>query len=277
LASIVVISHADDAFVRRNLLLQRLFPHWHAAGHRIMVAAGVDALPAADVAILHVDLSVVPPAYVEATRRYPVVVNGSAGDIRKRSISRHLVLRGDGWEGPVIVKTDLNHGGLPERHLAQRREKRGAPVDPALRGTVIAGPYPVYSDAHHVPAAVWGDPSLIVERFLPERDPRGYWMRAWVFFGDRDRCTRYLGAHPVVKAGDILAREPAEVPDELRAERARLGLDYGKLDFVVHDGRTVLLDVNRTPAGVPPKMAAALLASDAELARGLDALLGARR
>jgi hypothetical protein len=37
------------------------------------------------------------------------------------------------------------------------------------------------------------------------------------------------------------------VPNELRIERKRLGFDYGKFDFVVHEGRVVLLDANRTP------------------------------
>jgi hypothetical protein len=33
-------------------------------------------------------------------------------------------------------------------------------------------------------------------------------------------------------------------------ERARLGFDYGKFDFVIHEGQAVLLDANRTPTAV---------------------------
>lgn len=33
------------------------------------------------------------------------------------------------------------------------------------------------------------------------------WMRAWVFFSARERCTRYCGPAPVVKRAQILARE----------------------------------------------------------------------
>ncbi len=42
--------------------------------------------------------------------------------------------------------------------------------------------------------------------------------------------------------------ELASTPDAIRGLRRRLGIDYGKLDYVVHDGEVVLLDVNRTPA-----------------------------
>jgi hypothetical protein len=76
-----------------------------------------------------------------------------------------------------------------------------------------------------------------------------------------------------VKAGSILAREPVPVPDELRAERQRLGFDYGKFDFVVRDDRPILFDANRTPSSPPPPVTAELTASNANLARGLDAWL----
>jgi D-alanine-D-alanine ligase-like ATP-grasp enzyme len=51
----------------------------------------------------------------------------------------------------------------------------------------------------------------------------------------------------VVKAASAGPREHAEVPEPIVAARRRLGLDYAKLDFVIHDGEPVLLDVNRTP------------------------------
>jgi hypothetical protein len=65
------------------------------------------------------------------------------------------------------------------------------------------------------------------------------------------------------------------VPEALRAERARLGFDYGKFDFVVVDGEAVLLDANRTPSAPPPS--AAMDRSNAHLAGGLDAWLESGR
>jgi len=64
---------------------------------------------------------------------------------------------------------------------------------------------------------------------------------------------------------------PVAVPDELRAERSRLGFDYGKFDFVVHEGRAILLDANRTPSAPPPSPE--VDASNVHLAGGIDSLL----
>ena len=52
---------------------------------------------------------------------------------------------------------------------------------------------------------------------------------------------------PIVKASNSLANETIPVPEDLHAMRARLRFDYGKFDYVVHSGRLVLLDANRTP------------------------------
>ena len=109
--------------------------------------------------------------------------------------------------------------------------------------------YPIYASKAEVPDAIWRDQGLVVERFLPERDEKGYWVRFWIFLGDAERCNRICGPEPIVKGANMIALEPTTVPEELRAERERLGFDYGKFDFVVHDGQVVLLDANRTPTG----------------------------
>ena len=268
----LIITHAYDEFFRMKYLLAMLAGYWADAGHHVVVARGLDDWPEADAAILHVDLSVIPTAYIEAAKRYPVVVNGAAADIRKRHVSRHLVRPEDGWTGPVVIKTDLNCGGIPEQTKRERaRETPGAPDLTAEAIVFTNDPYPILQSPGEVPVAVWNHPGLVVERFLPERDSRGFWGRTWIFFGDRERCSRYLSAHPVVKGREILAREPAEVPEILRAERERLGFDYGKFDFVLHNGEPILFDANRTP-GAPPALPE-LVASNLELARGIDALM----
>lgn len=273
MANILIITHAHDRFRACDYILRRFVRHWLAAGHRVSVVKGVGDWPDADIAFLHVDLSVVPDAYAEAAQRYPVVVNGAATDIRKRMVSRHLLRSGDAWNGPVIVKTDLNCGGWPElriheRAIAARSTEGRLSSDLSILSTEA---YPVLDSLRDVPDAVWNDRHLVVERFLPEQDERGYWMRTWVFLGDRDRCSRHLGRDPVLKSSDILASEPAVVPDELRAERHRLGFDYGKFDFVVRDGIAILLDANKTPwmPGAAPGFEAAI----PNLAGGIDAWL----
>lgn len=75
----------------------------------------------------------------------------------------------------------------------------------------------------------------------------------------------------MLKSNAILASETIAVPEELRAERHRLGFDYGKFDFVVRDGVAILLDANKTPwmPGAAPGFAAAI----PNLAGGIDAWL----
>ena len=273
MAHIVLITHAYDNFRDRNFLLRSLAGHWLDAGHEISLAEGLGDWPDGDAAIMHVDLSVVPDAYTQAAKRYPVVVNGAAVDVRKRLVSRNLVTRDDGWTGPVMVKTDLNFSGVPEKLAAEGFRRDGTAPD-LPPGPIVSTtrPYPVFNSANEIPDDIWDNPGFVVERFLPEQDANGYWIRIWVFCGDRERCARYRGTHPVVKSATIAGREPAPVPDELRAERERLGFDYGKFDFVVRDGRAILLDANRTPSAPPSNLE--MEASNAQLAAGLQSLLG---
>jgi len=272
MAHIVLITHTYDNFRERSFLLGSFAGHWLDAGHDVSLAEGLGNWPDGDVAVMHVDLSVVPAAYSEAARRYAVVVNGAATDVRKKRVSRHVVTQDDDWTGPVIIKTDLNYSGIPEMHAAQMFRRDGKPAD-LPPGPVVSTtrPYPILRSLGEVPREVWANPGLVVERFLPEQDAHGYWVRAWVFFGDRERCTRYRGTHPIVKTATIIGREPAPVPEELRAERERLGFDYGKFDFVVHDGRATLFDANRTPSA--PPSSPEIDASNAHLAGGLEALM----
>ncbi|MFT3806600.1 hypothetical protein [Arenimonas sp.] len=277
MASILVLTHAHDRFRACDYILRRFVRSWLDSGHRVAVARGLGDWPEADIAILHVDLSVVPETYVQATARYPIVLNGAATDIRKRAVSRQLLQRGEPWDGPVIVKTDLNCGGQSEVRTHQRALLDGSSEGRLTNDlSVLAGAeYPVLASVDEVPDAVWNNRDLVVERFLPEQDAQGYWMRTWLFFGDQDRCSRHLGRDPVLKSSGILASEPSAVPDALRAERQRLGFDYGKFDFVVHDGRAILLDANKTPwmpTGAPPEFEAAL----PDLARGIEACIGDR-
>ena len=71
----------------------------------------------ADLAVLHVDLTVVPAVYLNLARRYPRAINGNVVDISKRHMTAQEVKRGHLYGGPVIVKTNRNSGGVQERLL----------------------------------------------------------------------------------------------------------------------------------------------------------------
>jgi hypothetical protein len=267
-ATILILAHEFDRLAERAFLVKALFPHWEAMGHAIVMHEGLRDLPVADAVLLHLDSTLVPDEYIEALRAYPVSINAGTRDIGKRTVSTQLVGPRDEWQGQVIIKTNANAGGLPERMQAEvaRRGSSGGELPQ------FATTYPIYRSLDRVPAQVFADPALVVEKFLPERDPRGYASRHWIFFGDREWCTRIVSPNPLVKGADVIERTYVEVPEEIRAHRKRLGFDYGKFDFVIHAGRPVFLDANRTPT-LPAKLSDRLRNDLAELARGLETLL----
>jgi hypothetical protein len=274
MATILVLAHAHDLLPSRDFMVKWFVRPWEAAGHRVLLHEGASGAPAADVVIVHVDRTVVPEAYLEVARGYPVAINLAARDISKRVVSESLVGPYDPWRGPVIVKTNANASGVPERLHVEVARRKGAPAEEGVR--FMSERYPVFDSIDAVPTELRLDPGLVVEKFLPERAPQGYASRHWMFFGARELCTRVVGPHPVVKGADVVERSRVEVPEELRAHRARLGLDYGKIDFVVHDGHVVVLDANRTPTlpqKLPPLILDAATEYTRDLARGVDDFL----
>jgi hypothetical protein len=270
MAIILVLVHEHDLFAARSFLAKALFSHWEAMGHRVVVHAGAAGAPAADLAILHVDRTVVADEYIDAVRAYPLSINAATRDIGKRVVSESLVGPYDAWSGPVIVKTNANAGGIPERMHEEVARRKGIAPPPTARFT--SERYQIYESAANVPTELRLDHDLVVERFVPERDPRGYASRHWLFLGDAGWCSRVVGPHPIVKGVDILERRYVDVPDAICAHRKRLGFEFGKIDFVLHEGRPVLLDANRTPA-LPANLVEPLRGNLAELARGIEAWL----
>jgi len=263
-------------------VIARVASVWRDMGYEVKHVFGTDTFVPADVALLHVDLSVVPPEYLAFADRYPVVLNRSAADIRKSSFSRNLVRRGDGWEGPVIAKSDLNCAGEPERVLQRRRfrskswlERRFA----ALRGGSgrrnatgfgSAADYRLFAARSEVPDRLFRDPQLVLERFLPEREGDHYFLRTYHFLGDRESCARLGGTEPIVTSATTTSRERIEPHPEIVAARHALGFDYGKFDYVVHDGQPVLLDINKTTALGAHERSAARTAAWRHRAEGIE-------
>jgi len=270
MATILILTHEYDGFAQRGFFIQGLFAPWERMGHRVVVAEGIPASADADIVFVHIDVSVVPDEYLAFAAQFPLVVNGRARDIRKSAVSRFLVKSGDRWAGPVMVKSNYNTGGATEAMYNLAAALRHRP--PPFPGVREHKSYPIYASMAEVPDSVWTDPNLVVERFLPEQDRKGYWRRLWRFCGDKEICYRYCAPTPAFTGSTATDRETATVPDELRAERERLGFDYGKFDFVMHRGKPVLFDANRTPAASGgldqyPDRTYALLAA------GIDSLL----
>lgn len=255
-------------------------PYWREAGLRVTFLFGTRRFVPADLLFLHVNLSVVPDSCLELAARYPAVVNGYAVDIRKSTISESLVRPGDGWDGPVIVKSDLNFGGEPEYLLGGNRLLRATRAGRLL---LRFGPrrrrisplrrlndYPIFDRASEVPRDLADDPRVVVERFLPEREDDLFHLRTYIFLGDRTTCLRTASPDPLVKATNTVRTEYVEPHPAVEVWRKRFRLDFGKIDYVLHEGTPVLLDTNKT-LGVSPATSPGLEERRRFHATGIDA------
>lgn len=255
---IAVLFHEKDrAQSARDYIVHDLAEYWREWGHHVRFIYGVRHAEPADLLFVHVDLSVVPDEYLEFARRYPVTVNAGISDIRKSRISTNIVAADDGWPGPVIVKSDLNYGGMPE--LIRRRstlEARWALVR-RLRSRIdrwlgtaypfeSAEAYEICPTLSSVPRAHVRDRRLVIERFLPELEDGVYRTRMYQFLGDRWHCLRIGSRSPIVKGHNSVSVEQIEPHSCVAEWRKKLNMDYGKLDYVVANGHPVLLDANKT-------------------------------
>jgi hypothetical protein len=252
---IAVISHEIDDFENSGYLLNRLTAEWRSQGVTVAIVHGPgEQLPDADLAILHTDITAVGEDYGRLVDHYPRVINGRVRDTSKTVFSDLLVRRDSGWRGPVIVKTNLNYGGM--REMRQRYLNGDMTstitIQRPWRRVAWLEDYPVFDSPAGVPNGVWQNPNLVVEKFLPDRNADGeYLLKVWVFLGDREIYYQGVSNEPVVKGENTLRREfldPSDLPAALRETRERLGFDYGKFDFGLAGGAVALYDVNRTPA-----------------------------
>lgn len=283
-ATIAILTHADQGLVASTTIARVAEEYWTPAGHRIVAHRGLGSPPPADLAILHIGFTVIPEPYLALAARYPRTVNGGILNTLKRRVCSDLLRPDDAYDGPVIIKTDLNHGGRPE--WRQRVRQAGLPVKVWLKleehlparwfSRLNGNKYPVLPNKRDVPDWVWRSPDLVVQPLHAERRGDFYAMHQWYFFGDKGCVSTLLAREPVVKLANAVERLPLhhDVPEAIRRRRAELKFDYGKFDFVIVDGRPILLDANSTPnAGTefptPPRVAAIC----GTVAQGLDSFL----
>lgn len=255
-ARIAVITHAIDEFADGGYLFSRVLEKWDSGSLEIEVMRGPDGPPPeADLAICHVDMTAVGEEYARWFEGYPRVINGRVLDISKSVFSDQVLTRDDAYDGPVIVKTQNNFGGFREmqaRYLAGDPDARPDIQRPWKKVEFLPA-YPAFASMSGVPLGVWRNPNLVVEKFRPEQGEDGtYVLRVWIFLGDRGIYYQCVSEEPIIKSHNTIRRvdmNVADVPEELREKRRKLGFDYGKFDFGIVDGEVVLYDVNRTPGG----------------------------
>jgi hypothetical protein len=282
---IAVLFHERDRETPlSSYIVDHLARYWREDGHEVVYLFGTKSHVPADLILVHVDLSVVPGKYLAFASRYPIVLNGQVRDIRKSLVSTNLVRARDSWTGPVIVKTDLNYAGKPERARTPKwLEKRPRLLRTARRARAwLTGredlpeftDYLIFESANEVPVGLSRRKDVVVERFLPERENNLFHLRMCQVLGDRRISTRVASHQPVIKAGTSVSSEPIEPHPEVETWRKRFNLDYGKLDYFVHDGRAVLIDVNKTIGASRQVADAPLQAMRRHLAEGLYTYFG---
>ena len=213
-------------------------------------------------AFVHVDLTELPRPLQEIHRHYPACVNGRAATISRLLYSRARVLAGEAQAGPVIVKTVLNHRGLPEWRFDISRSLTRK-LAHAVRCRLTAGyqdqlcpVYRVYSSIADVSASVWADPRMMVERFLPGRLDTPVVKHCLDFFYDIELNMRSTHSSLLCDPETVLSVEPvANVPDEVTEVRRALNLDFGAIDYFVVGDDAFVVDANKTVGVTPSWMA----------------------
>lgn len=259
----VLLYKNDTQQTLKQHLIFLLAEYWRNDGHEVIFLFGTDKFVPADLLFVHVDLSVVPDDYLEFAEQYSVVINGKIKDIRKSAYCTDLLEREDNWNGPVIVKSDKNSAGIPER---TRSGFTGKFHDKALKAfhhfIGLSSPltirtaldYKIYDHLEDVPGIYFHHPGLVIQKFMPEMDEDLYCVRTLFFLGDQMSCAQLKSQHPIVKDYTAIQidRTLKPHPDILKI-RDELKFDYGKFDYVMHDGKAVLLDANKT-VGWPPNL-----------------------
>jgi hypothetical protein len=241
----ILFSEQDDP---DRYVISKLARYWRQDGLSVRYLFGTRDHVPADVLIIHIDLSVLPKQVLQFAARYSQVLNHHVRDIRKRTYSTLILGRPSDHAGPVIVKSNLNFGGSPEsgRHPIRllRLYHRARRV--YFRLLTGAWGYRIYPRAEQVPALIWNDPYLVVEKFVPERVGDEFAVRTFHCFGERDSFFLITSPDPIVKSGPSTRIHPLEPDPRLRILRRKLQLDYGKIDYVLADGEPVVLDINKT-------------------------------
>ncbi len=281
--SIALIFHENEW---KHTLLR--FAIWHLAeiwrkdNIRVVMLFGVRKFVPADLAILHVDLTLVPEQYIDFANRYPVALNGSVRNIRKSSFSKISINPDEGYEGSVIVKSELNYAGQPERkllgtsfsRLALRFTSRLPTFGKKHKASVMHFKSPldylICEDYCSVPRDWLNRKDILIEKFVPEIQDGLYCLRNYHFLGSQGICMLRKSTHPIINMSNTISRDPVEVHPEIAALARNMGFDYGKFDYVLHEDKPVLLDANKTPGAA---LTPVFFALSQEWAKGINTYL----
>lgn len=221
-----------------------------ALGVEVVHLYGTSAYEPADALLVHIDLSRLPESVTRFSERYPRHINARALDIRKQSFADGLLKRGDRYDAPVIVKSDLNYGGVPEFISLSLAERAWAKAERLL----LPGPsiriqtkedYRVFPSLADVPYGYFGRGN-IVQKMLHERRGGKYVLREYLFLGNLHYENIEHSDGEIISEDEHVSCLPFTPHPRLIEMRRKLNLDYGKIDYVMVDGTPFIFDANKT-------------------------------
>lgn len=241
-----------DLPLNPSAMVFQLSEIWNEHGIDVVIGHGFH--PAANLCILHHDRTFVPTCDIPPPPDGVPILNAAVQDISKRRYSSLLITPDGNWTGPIILKSNLNHYGAPERRDGKTAigelQRKISTFSWRLARRLPPYEYPILDSVDAIPNWVWCDPDVIVEKFLPEMHDGLYCLRGWLFFGAESYGYRLFSRDPLVKLKSIIRYEYLDGPPPKAIQRAReeMGFDFGKFDYVLHDGQPILLDANKTPS-----------------------------
>ncbi|MGX5841734.1 hypothetical protein ACWGTI_13515 [Mesorhizobium sp. ArgA1] len=254
----VYVESLHNFHMVRGYSIAQLLPYVEQAGLKVRLLDRPARQDRAPAALLHVDLTVVPPPYREIGQRYQRSINGRALSIHRYLYSTLKLEAGDSHKGPVIVKTVLNSRGRPEQRWWQHRNSLTRSAH-AIRKLFEPGykerlcpPYRVYQTIGEVPPDVWRNDRLMVEKFAFETLDLPIVKHRYMFLLGAELNMRQVYDDVLCAGSKILSNEVGgAVPPEVLAVRQRLNLNFGAIDYFIVDGKGVVVDANKTVGSNP--------------------------
>lgn len=249
----VYVDRRSNFLGRPDYVLWRMLCGLQEAGLRWRTLDRGGTEDPAELAFVHVDLTELPSEFLDIGDRCALAINGKATTIDRRMFSRLRLMQADSYGGPVIVKTVRNGRGYPELRYAARKNALTR-LGHVVKKLTMPGykerkcpSYRVCETLEEVPASVWGDERLLVERFAPGTLNPPFTRYKYNFFLDIEQNTRSTFSSLIYEDESVESYEVvSDIPDEIRRVRQLLHLDYGAIEYFVVDDDCFVIDANKT-------------------------------
>jgi hypothetical protein len=230
------------AWRRREYLIHQHSTIWKEDGFDVRhFRKPEEANRICDLVIVHSDVSCIDPAWLTPLKNHKLVLNRNVVNIRKTHVSDLILTQDSNWAGPVVIKTDLNNNGKPERWVLDRKGFKRGVLNP------FRDHYSFLNSISEVPQSIWRNPNYVVEQFQKESWGDDFATTSATIFGDEVSCVKLGGKDWEVKAKKATNWERIPtVPDEVIQKRKSLGLDYGKIDYTQNADGIHIFDINKT-------------------------------